>query len=554
MKILDGTIDTYYNLEYVPRQQQIDGLNFLKDSIYDGKKYMLLNLPTGVGKSFLTNMFIIWYLNNVNSEAKFDVLTNSKILQKQYIKEFPYIRNLEGRSNYKCYPHLTNCEEGMVICKAKKKSCNTCPYLIALSNYINSRISLTNFHMFNISYVYSASIKTARESNVLIVDEASDFENVFSDYLTTEFNLNSFIKCGFDSDHITEFKNMLDEINELEDFIEYKDFIVSSLAIQESFLKSELESPDDTPVSLSKDMIKKYNSQLSECTSKLNSINIFIAEYENDKQNWVLDVNLKYDKKTKKQNKTLIIQPVWVHKYLPKYLLEKYDHVIFMSATILDKKLFCNINGLPKNDTTYFEISSPFPIENRKVFYIKNIGKMSYSNKLDTYINQKKMLNKILQKYSNDKGIIHTSNYEIANWIQRDFLKLYGDRLIFHETEDRNLKLDSHIDRDDASVLVSPSMISGVDLKNELSRFQIIMKMPYPNLQSKKYKKRLETYSDWYHWKTCVDLIQSVGRSVRSETDYADTFILDSCLSDLLKNYNKFLPTYFTDAIKILNL
>ncbi len=32
-----------------------------------------------------------------------------------------------------------------------------------------------------------------------------------------------------------------------------------------------------------------------------------------------------------------------------------------------------------------------------------------------------------------------------------------------------------------------------------------------------------------------------------------DTFILDSNFSDILK-YNKFLPKYFIDAVKILNI
>ena len=64
------------------------------------------------------------------------------------------------------------------------------------------------------------------------------------------------------------------------------------------------------------------------------------------------------------------------------------------------------------------------------------------------------------------------------------------------------------------------------------------MKIPYPNIKSKKIKKRQETYKDWYHWKTIVDLIQSYGRSIRSDTDYADTFILDSCLTDIMNFYN----------------
>ena len=104
------------------------------------------------------------------------------------------------------------------------------------------------------------------------------------------------------------------------------------------------------------------------------------------------------------------------------------------------------------------------------------------------------------------------------------------------------------------TVLVSPSMMNGVDLKDDLSRFQIIMKIPYPNIKSKKIKKRQKDNKEWYQWKTVVDLIQSYGRSVRSAEDWAETYILDESLSNIMKFNYKYLPRYFTDAIKPLKL
>ena len=59
---------------------------------------------------------------------------------------------------------------------------------------------------------------------------------------------------------------------------------------------------------------------------------------------------------------------------------------------------------------------------------------------------------------------------------------------------------------------------------------------------------------DWYNWKTVVDLIQSYGRSIRSVDDWAETYILDESLSNIMKFNYKYLPRYFTDAIKTLKL
>ena len=84
----------HFPIRYIPKDYQIDALDFLKKSIMSGKRYCLLNLPTGTGKSFISvAMFANWYKNFVNSSAKFDILTNSKILQQQYLKDFEFINN-----------------------------------------------------------------------------------------------------------------------------------------------------------------------------------------------------------------------------------------------------------------------------------------------------------------------------------------------------------------------------------------------------------------------------------------------------------------------------
>ncbi len=54
-------------------------------------------------------------------------------------------------------------------------------------------------------------------------------------------------------------------------------------------------------------------------------------------------------------------------------------------------------------------------------------------------------------------------------------------------------------------------MMSGIDLKDDLARFQILLKVPYPNISSNKIKSREKSNSDWYVWKTIVDTLQAYG-------------------------------------------
>jgi Rad3-related DNA helicase len=94
-------------------------------------------------------------------------------------------------------------------------------------------------------------------------------------------------------------------------------------------------------------------------------------------------------------------------------------------------------------------------------------------------------------------------------------------------------------------------MHEGLDLKGDLSRFQIICKVPYPGLGSNpQLKRRMEISDDYYSYLTALKLVQSYGRSVRSETDWAKTYILDGSFRSFFENGKKMLPTWFKEVIQ----
>jgi Rad3-related DNA helicase len=57
---------------------------------------------------------------------------------------------------------------------------------------------------------------------------------------------------------------------------------------------------------------------------------------------------------------------------------------------------------------------------------------------------------------------------------------------------------------------------------------------------------------EWYDWKTCTAILQGIGRSVRSEEDWAVTYFLDGCLSDLFKRRRNSFPMEFQRRIKLI--
>lgn len=114
--------------------------------------------------------------------------------------------------------------------------------------------------------------------------------------------------------------------------------------------------------------------------------------------------------------------------------------------------------------------------------------------------------------------------YRIANYL-RDHIR--SKRILIHNSEDREEVLAQHCDGSEPTVLLSPSMTEGIDLKGDRSRFQILCKVPYPYLGDKVTKKRMNRHKWYYPYATAKTIVQALGRSVRSSDDWAVTYILD---------------------------
>jgi Rad3-related DNA helicase len=395
----------------------------------------------------------------------------------------------------------------------------------------------------------------ARSADVLIVDEADQLDSVISDFISIKITELTIKKYKFtDQDRILE---KLKSIKTTSDYVEFLERLKIDIANTLSQIQSSLGSIDRTITSDRRNnrMSKIFNSsnpdikmiQMIVDLEQLNSkIEIFLKEYEGNESNWVIESQ--FNPKTK-QNE-LSLEPIWAYDYLEKYIFSKYKMVFLMSGTILNKEIFCRMNGLNPSNTVYYSINSPFPLENRPIFYLP-VGKMSYTKKEDTFKNFIPMISKILNKYSDKKGIIHTNSFELSNWIERD---IKDKRLVYHDSSNKDDVLESHFKSINPTVLVSPSMDTGVSFDGEKARFQIIAKIPYPSLASQKNKLRKDSDPDWYAYRTVSGIIQAYGRIIRSEKDSGDTIIIDSSFGDVLRYSSKFIPNWVQESIKKIDI
>ena len=105
-----------------------------------------------------------------------------------------------------------------------------------------------------------------------------------------------------------------------------------------------------------------------------------------------------------------------------------------------------------------------------------------------------------------------------------------------------------HRTSEEPTVMLSPSMTEGFNMQDDLARFQIIAKMPYPYLGDKQVAAKRERDPEWYAMQTAMTVVQACGRIVRSDTDHGATYILDSDFQNLFERNEEFFPGWFQEA------
>lgn len=264
-------------------------------------------------------------------------------------------------------------------------------------------------------------------------------------------------------------------------------------------------------------------------------------------KNWIIsDI-----KKDKYKVEKVELKPLDISPYC-KAIFEKGSKALIMSATILNYKAYCKSIGLDPADVKFIQVESDFPIEHR-VIYPLNIAYLNYSNlqSIDIMCKISMAVDNLMSTHKNDKGIIHTTSYEQLNFIKGNLSKENSRRLLVTDPEiQRDEIISQHIAASKPTVLISPSLHTGLDLKDDLSRFQIITKVPYPNKSDRWTNAKREVDEEWYYWQTALRLIQAYGRSIRSKDDWARTYVLDSAFSYFVKKNRNVLPGWFIGAIK----
>jgi Rad3-related DNA helicase len=221
-----------------------------------------------------------------------------------------------------------------------------------------------------------------------------------------------------------------------------------------------------------------------------------------------------------------------------RYLLSQADWRIMLSATVGGKEAFEENIGVKYTDdkTSIFDtIPSTFDFTKSPVFFL-NRYKMSFKEKEHSLECLKPIVYNIIEKFKGKKGIIQTGNYDIAKQIVFYAPPEAQKRMLLYDgSKDKIAVIRKHKYSDD-TILVGPTLCEGVDLPDDLCRFIVILKMPYPSMKDKYVTEKMKLFPLWYNSKTSNSIIQGIGRGVRNDKDYCTTYILDGCFYNLYVN------------------
>jgi Rad3-related DNA helicase len=231
---------------------------------------------------------------------------------------------------------------------------------------------------------------------------------------------------------------------------------------------------------------------------------------------------------------------------IQKYLHGQAGFKVFMSATIGGPREYAKVMGI--KSAKFIRLDNAFNYDKSPVVFV-NKHKLSYRHKEQSLPKVVELLDKIISKHKGQRGIIHTGSYEFTNYIKKNSKHTF--RLMDYEnSKEKGDMLELFKQKEDA-VFMGPSLLEGLDLKDDISRFQVFFKVPYPNLRDPLIKAKMEKMPGWYDWKTGITIMQGVGRSVRSEEDWAVTYVLDACFLSLINKSELFPPT-FTERLKTI--
>lgn len=520
------SVEKYFPADKQPFPFQKIALEKIRDA-FKTKQFVVLQAPTGSGKSVIAKAvskmanpipsererFFKGYseFNGVSDESGAFVLTTSKQLQNQYNSMFADAPTMKGKMNYQCSVdnsspvNIAPCifERRMISeCAASRR----CPYYNARQKIFSSDFAVLNYK------IYHHLPKEIRMREILICDEASELENeligIFSCPLKFKL-VNALIG-----------KTTPPQSEKIEDWFDW-------IKVIEEALKEKIKNVEKNGLKVSSTIF----AGIKDMKDRISQVLTF-----KDRTDYVLEKN----------DDGVEFVPLRPN-VLANDFFQFAQKILFMSATFIDPVKFVKDLGISPEKVEFIEIASTFNPKNSPI-YVSDTYPLSYKT-MESYLPKIiENVKKICEMHKHEKGVIHTHSFKITQELKK---ALRGSRFLFREDASSNEEIvQFHLATNEPTVLVSPSLTKGLDLKGDAGKWQIIIKLPYPSLEGARVKTLFERDKDWYQRQMLKELVQASGRCTRSVEDTSVTYVMDGNFPKTVMRNKKLLPEWFLSRIQ----
>ena len=524
----------------LPRPEQVRLLDALSEIVADlpadgeATRVVIVEAPPGVGKSHLAMTLARW-----SGDAY--LLTSQKLLQDQYEREFgDTLQLVKGRENYFCerYPPPARMTTSQGLCRRPRGPMCQCPYARAKLAALNGPIFCTNTAYFLTLRQWQR--EQLRRRRLLIVDEAHTLEAQLVRVFTVSFASDQ-MKAWFDGP--------LPRLASADDYRVLFDEHVSRLDAELALIDGRLESL--RPLGLGDEDFLTYpltaeEQQLLEQRDSLESalarLHFFLDAPDTE---WIV----RYP--SGDLGASLELVPLTVSAMAPALLWDAADLVVLSSAFMGHRAVIAGYFGLSADAVVALTSPSPFAIDRRRIEY-RPVGVLSKATLPELEPVLFDQVAAILETHRMEKGLVHAASYVAARRLLAHLAERAPEqhrRMIFVESSGaKHRALEHHRASPYPTVLLSPSLREGVDLPDDFLRFQIVTKMPYPDLGDPWTAARQSRDPRWYALETAKALVQAYGRSCRHAGDHGITYIVDGQFARFVQRYRPLLPAWFREA------
>jgi Rad3-related DNA helicase len=478
----------------------------------------------GTGKSVIAVTIARWRAARGETNA---IVTPRVSLQNQYIKSFPTVPFLKGKSRYPCQDGKWSCADQFEV---EDRYCDSCVFKQTKAAVGNAKVAGFNIH----SYYLNKDFR-----NNLILDEA----HMVYDFLSDHFTL---LLWKHKDKYPDELLQAGDVAMWLEGEIADLDKKIIRIQTKIKKLRKAEELDEEGITDNSAEIFRLRERSVKHGTKRKRYAKVCKGLSEAPANFFIEKTEEAY---RGKKMEGLRIRPAVLRGLTPILWPEKYTQkIILMSGTLST----VDLRRLALKDKRIKWISCPNPIEAKQRPVDASWGvNMSYKYQAENVPKLCKKIEELSEKHQRN-GIVHAT-YALADKMKKH---LNGDRYIWHDSENREEKLEE-FKATEGAILIACGMSEGIDLAGRQFDWQIIAKVLYPNKSDLLIDKWYREDMDWILWMTVRTLLQQTGRIVRSPDDYGITYILDGAFGNPVKKRwglwtkaSKFIPEDYKESIK----